>query len=627
MKRRLLIFIVALFLPALTVSAQAYEGVWTETRTVTFTGGQKTVTVVWADLNDEQIRIDTVLAEGKIGQVDTLGGIVNSATDGDGVAIAGINGSFFEAYSDLQPLGHLIVEGETLHLNGSGSVLTVDANNSFSVETVDVTITGGTKDQWEWPYNWYGWEINHYDFANDNAVMVFNRFYDGPMPEHDFTAIQVNNGVVTDITVGGFDIPVEGFLVLTKEQTIIDKFIVGELADYKMVYEDTDSDIDFETIRTSIGAGPTLVKGGIIVLDAASEGFTEEKILNQAAQRSLVGVTADGYLGMVSVSGATMAQLAEIAINLGMVEAINLDGGASSGVYYNNSYITEPGREISNALVVRRLYEDPITVTLNGETLFFDAEPYINDVYDRTLVPLRKITEALGATVGWDGETSSVIIERNDIKIKLKEGSTTVYVNEKAVEMEVPLTIRESRSYVPVRFITEYFGGDVDWNGETNTVILAIDNVAEIMAEAETYYTENNYYSAINKYKEVLEIDADNVTAIKKIAYIYNVALGDKASAVPYYELAYSLDATDESSLNSLAWALSTMDIAESAKWFNVYTTNFPEHSMGYYGLAICYISYGYEDPEKAYRYFQLAIEKGLTGSDLTYAENYINNY
>jgi tetratricopeptide (TPR) repeat protein len=416
---------------------------------------------------------------------------------------------------------------------------------------------------------------------------------------------------------------------------MIDKFQVGMNADFLLEFFEndynttshTDNAYNYDDVRTVVGAGPTLVKDGVIVLDAALEGFSEDKILILSAQRSLVGVTASGIMGMVSVPNVTLAELAEIALNLGMVEAINLDGGASSGVYYDDAYVSMTGRDISNALVVRRLYEDPINIEVNNKKVFFDTEPYINKEFSRTLVPLRGIAEALGATVGWDGTTSSVTIERYGTILKLQVDSNIVYLDSVRIEMEIPVIVKESRTYVPARFITEFFGGEVDWNELTHTVILDISSTAGLLSEAATLEANEAYEQAIEKYKEVLTIDETNLQAAKQIATIYNTNLNNKVDAITYYELALSIDSTDYTTMNSLAWAYYALgQINTATEIFTNHTEKLPNSPSGYYGLGVCYSYFYYDkyDITKAKEYFQMSLDRDLTGASQTYALNYL---
>lgn len=77
------------------------------------------------------------------------------------------------------------------------------------------------------------------------------------------------------------------------------------------------------------------------------------KILTGGGSRSALGITRDHKLILLTSGGATIPQLAEIMKQAGAYQAMNLDGGASSGLYYNGKYLTTPGRLISNALVVQ----------------------------------------------------------------------------------------------------------------------------------------------------------------------------------------------------------------------------------------------------------------------------------
>lgn len=81
-------------------------------------------------------------------------------------------------------------------------------------------------------------------------------------------------------------------------------------------------------------------------------GNVNEEKLTIEAPRSFAGVTGDNVFVMGTVDSANVWGLAEVAKNLGLSDALNLDGGASSGLYYSGGYISEPGRLLSNCLAV-----------------------------------------------------------------------------------------------------------------------------------------------------------------------------------------------------------------------------------------------------------------------------------
>ncbi len=123
-------------------------------------------------------------------------------------------------------------------------------------------------------------------------------------------------------------------------------------------------------------------------------------------------------------------------------------------------------------------FADEISVKLDGEKLSFEQPPVI--VEERTLVPLRAIFEALGATVDWDDSTKTVTSVKDDVTIKLTIGQKSIYKNGEAFEIDVPAQIvGAGYTMVPVRAISESFGLDVDWDDTTKTVILVSPKVEE----------------------------------------------------------------------------------------------------------------------------------------------------
>jgi len=110
--------------------------------------------------------------------------------------------------------------------------------------------------------------------------------------------------------------------------------------------------LDEDSVETALQAGPRLVRNSKVSTDPTGEGFKDPKILTNRGARSAIGVTSDGKLLIVTTSAASIPELAEVMVKLKAVEAMNLDGGASSGLYANGKYITPAGRELSNALIM-----------------------------------------------------------------------------------------------------------------------------------------------------------------------------------------------------------------------------------------------------------------------------------
>lgn len=125
-----------------------------------------------------------------------------------------------------------------------------------------------------------------------------------------------------------------------------------------------------------------------------------------------------------------------------------------------------------------------ITVKIDGVLLeIADQKPIIEN--DRTLVPLRAIFEALDATVGWDADTYTVSATKGETAMALTIGETAYTVNGEAKEMDVPAKIENDRTLVPLRVVSESLGCTVDWDGETYEVTVNTPEHLAVVAEAD----------------------------------------------------------------------------------------------------------------------------------------------
>jgi hypothetical protein len=88
----------------------------------------------------------------------------------------------------------------------------------------------------------------------------------------------------------------------------------------------------------------------------------------------------------------------------------------------------------------------------------------------RTMLPMRAIFEAFNAQILWNQQTKTVTAIRNDIKVVLKVGSKTATVNNQSVALDVPAQLLSGTTMVPVRFVSETLGAEVYWNQQTQTV-------------------------------------------------------------------------------------------------------------------------------------------------------------
>lgn len=113
---------------------------------------------------------------------------------------------------------------------------------------------------------------------------------------------------------------------------------------------------------------------------------------------------------------------------------------------------------------------EDISVILNGSKLLFKQSPVIEN--GTTLVPMRAIFEAMGATVDWDNENKTVTSVKDSITIKLTLDNIIALVNDKEISLAVPAKLINGNTMVPLRFISESLGAEVKWDGESKTVII-----------------------------------------------------------------------------------------------------------------------------------------------------------
>jgi predicted secreted protein len=110
-------------------------------------------------------------------------------------------------------------------------------------------------------------------------------------------------------------------------------------------------------------------------------------------------------------------------------------------------------------------------VIIDGTLLSFDQEPVIE--HGRVLVPLRAVSETLGAVVDWDGAARTITITKALETVVVTVGVKTASINGIPVELDVPPRILNGRTLVPLRFVSEALGAVVRWNGDTQTVTVA----------------------------------------------------------------------------------------------------------------------------------------------------------
>ena len=112
-------------------------------------------------------------------------------------------------------------------------------------------------------------------------------------------------------------------------------------------------------------------------------------------------------------------------------------------------------------------------IIVNDHIVFSDVATYIKN--SRTYVPIRFIAEELGFDVKWDAKTKKVSMSDGKSTVELTIGSKTMLVNGKKVKLDAPAEIKDQRTFVPLRAIAEAFGKKVEYSNDYRAVCIGDD--------------------------------------------------------------------------------------------------------------------------------------------------------
>ncbi len=117
-----------------------------------------------------------------------------------------------------------------------------------------------------------------------------------------------------------------------------------------------------------------------------------------------------------------------------------------------------------------------VKVFVDNQPVYFDQPAVI--VAGRVLVPLRGVFERLGAIVAWDPTTETVLAQRGDTRIALRIGAPQATINGQAALMDVPALLVGGRTMVPLRFLSQALGAQVSWDAAAATVTVTSQQAA-----------------------------------------------------------------------------------------------------------------------------------------------------
>lgn len=110
--------------------------------------------------------------------------------------------------------------------------------------------------------------------------------------------------------------------------------------------------------------------------------------------------------------------------------------------------------------------------TVNGTSTSLDQPAFVKS--GRTLVPFRFLAESLGAQVTWDGATSTAGLTLKDKAVKVTLGSKNAYINGQLTTLDVPAESVGGRTFIPLRFVSEALGAKVDYDAQSQGIKVAL---------------------------------------------------------------------------------------------------------------------------------------------------------
>lgn len=126
---------------------------------------------------------------------------------------------------------------------------------------------------------------------------------------------------------------------------------------------------------------------------------------------------------------------------------------------------------------------DNVQISIDGTIVDSDVAPIIKN--SRTLVPVRVVSEYLGAQVVWHKETQTAVIVKGNNVLTLSHNSNSYILNGVQKNSDVPISIMSGRFMVPLRVVSESLGAKVEWDAGNRKVIISSQSASESDSKAE----------------------------------------------------------------------------------------------------------------------------------------------
>jgi SH3-like domain-containing protein len=330
-------------------------------KTITLSS-DRTTTVEFArvDLKNANIRARVYISHNQVGRLDSM----QNLGDENGLSVA-LPAAYFDKKSSdpLNPdgpfryiWGNLENDGTFITLSNEGTSIGFTGSNTVYFAPLEVGITGRIIPQQadsrtSSDLNFYVSGLNQPLLPD--SVRLYSPAYGEKVNVGDAKAVVLRQYKVQGIFTGTVSIPRDGFVLASPAGTwLYTHFQVGDRVElkYKYSHNVTGQLLPWVDVHTTISAGPRLLKEGNVALNHNEEKF-DDSLLASTARRTAIGMTNDRVVVLLNaMDPLTLAELAQVMADLGCSEAVNLDGGASTSLYYKGIVVNQPRGSLTNVL-------------------------------------------------------------------------------------------------------------------------------------------------------------------------------------------------------------------------------------------------------------------------------------
>ena len=318
-----------------------------------------TADVLTVDVKNPSVRVETLMVNNTVAARDSFANIVAQS----GGAYAVITGNFMNGDKEGNyPIGHVMRNGELLYIgSGFSSIgLTDDGEVRVGRPTIRARMKPLDREYSQWTA--ISMNVSEHEQPWHLSGIYTPAFGDRFTVTTPINIAVVSGGRVAEYRMAAPEetvwIPADGdVLWMSDEYTSyaweFQKPRAGErVALEYYLYEPDAEGFKLDGVTQMFSGGPRLVKDGAAELYQEPEFSGDRFTPTYAASRTAVGVTADGKLVFISTDCATIPQLRAFMLSLGCVDAINLDGGASTGFYCNGVTYRTPGRLLATCVQI-----------------------------------------------------------------------------------------------------------------------------------------------------------------------------------------------------------------------------------------------------------------------------------